>query len=383
MTRRSTAAIHPLSLFAIAAPGLEPIVATELTRLGERPRVEDGGVGWDSSDARSLMRANLWLRSASRVLVRVARFRVTEFYDLEKRAKQIDWSRFVAPGQEAEFRVTARKSRLYHSDAIAARLFAAVGSRRSGGRSPKADRRERTAGDQLFVVRVVRDVMEISADSSGDLLHMRGYRLATAKAPLRETIAAALLLASDWRGETPLVDPFCGSGTIPIEGALLARNIAPGLARRFAFMDWPEYDASQWRRLCDDARAVQRPSSVAIHASDRDAGAVESALANAERAGVGGDLRVTRRAVSGVDAPGASGLVCTNPPYGKRVGQHRDVRNLYAQLGNVVRERFTGWELAALVPSAALADQIALPFVELFRTTNGGIPVTAVKAPVA
>jgi putative N6-adenine-specific DNA methylase len=138
------------------------------------------------------MRANLWLRTASRVIVRVAQFRATEFFELEKRAKKIPWDEFLGAGGSAEFRVTARKSKLYHSDAIAERLLAALGSRPSAGsksRSPKAESREPRAERQLFVVRVVRDEFEISADTSGDLLHMRGYRQAIGKAPLRETLA--------------------------------------------------------------------------------------------------------------------------------------------------------------------------------------------------
>jgi putative N6-adenine-specific DNA methylase len=339
--------------------------------LGERPRTEEGGVSWPG-DARSLMRANLWLRTASRVIVRVARFQATEFFELEKRAKAVDWTRFVRPGVVPEFRVTTRKSRLYHSDAIAERLLAAAGS--------GSDRHRGREGTktQLFVVRAHRDQFEISADSSGELLHLRGYRQAIGKAPLRETLAAALLLASDWRGESPLLDPLCGSGTIAIEGALIARNIAPGLRRNFAFMEWPNFDAGQWRALLDEsATATHAVAAAPIVGSDRDAGAIAAASANAERAGVRNDIDLSRRAISAVTPPLAKGLVATNPPYGVRVGRAATVRDLYAQLGHVLRARCAGWQLALYSADERLAAQIGIPLEQRFRTSNGGIGVSA------
>lgn len=353
-------------------------MARELKALGERPRVEDGGVTW-SGDARSLMRANLWLRSASRVLVRVARFRATQFFELEKRAKRIEWDRFLDGGRPAEFRVTARKSRLYHSDAIGERLLSALGSRLSAARV-QHESREPGAEHQLFVVRVVRDVFEISADTSGRHLHMRGYRQAVAKAPLRETLAAALLLAAEWEGTAPLVDPFCGSGTIPIEAALIARRMAPGLHREFAFQRWPGFDARQWQQLLAEARGMARELAVSIHGSDRDAGAVDAARANAERAGVAASIHLAVSAMSNVSPPASGpGLIATNPPYGKRVGGG-DLRDLYARFGQVVAERFPAWRIALYAPEARLVRQTRLPLRELFRTTNGGIRVVALSS---
>ena len=311
------------------------------------------------------MRANLWLRTASRVVVRIASFRATQFHELERAAKRIDWDRFLGEDVVPEFRATARKSRLYHSDAIAQRLMKAAG-RRNGTR------------EQLFVARAVRDEFEISADTSGDLLHLRGYRRAVARAPLRETLAAGLLLAADWSGERALLDPFCGSGTIPIEGALIARGIAPGLERSFAFMHWPEFDRVAWRTLTDAARAAVTPSAgVAISGSDRDAGAIAAAAANAERAGVGRDITWSARAVSAVDRIAGSGLVATNPPYGKRIRGGPDVRNVYAQLGNVMRRRLAGWDLAMYTTDASLANQTRLSLTRKLETTNGGIRIGA------
>jgi putative N6-adenine-specific DNA methylase len=369
-------------------------VARELHALGEQPQVEDGGVSW-IGDLRSVMRANLWLRSASRVVVRIASFRAKEFYELESRAKKIEWDLFLGPGIESEFRVTARKSRLYHSDAIAQRLSAACSrppatrSRSPADRArPRAESREprvsesREPGAQLFVVRVVNNEFSISADTSGTLLHMRGYRHETGKAPLRENLAAALLLAVGWSGDTPLVDPFCGSGTIPIEGALLARRMAPGRWRQFAFQHWPRFAQPTWSALLADADAQVRPLDVAIVGSDRDGGAVEAAQANALRAGVP-EVCFEQHAVSAAKAPAVTGVLATNPPYGKRVRERHDLRNLYAQFGHTLRSRFPDWTVALYSPESRLDRQLGIQLRREFRTVNGGIPIAAMLGKVA
>jgi putative N6-adenine-specific DNA methylase len=387
----------PVAAFAIAAPGLESIVAAELDRLGIAPKIEVGGVSW-SGTVESIARANLWLRTASRVVVRLGEFRARTFWELERHARKLPWERFVHPGAPVRFRVTSRKSRLYHGDAIAQRLAHAAVARAGVALAERAlhagpagtrddadgyDDHDADAGAQLFVVRVVRDVCTVSADTSGALLHRRGYRQAVAKAPLRETIAAAMLLGSDWAGSAPLIDPMCGSGTIPIEAALLARRIAPGLNRGFAFQQWPEFDAAGWARIVADAKEHELARSpVPIRGSDRDGGAIEAARANAERAGVTSDVEFDRRAVSAIETPVGRGWVVTNPPYGVRVAERGMVRDLYAALGNVLRARFAGWRLALLSPVDSLERQIGLELEERFATLNGGIRVRLVTGEV-
>ncbi|HYJ78413.1 MAG TPA: hypothetical protein VEW03_02330, partial [Longimicrobiaceae bacterium] len=245
------------------------------------------------------------------------------------------------------------------------------------------------ANAQLFVVRVVRDDFTVSADSSGRLLHRRGYRQAVAKAPLRETLAAAMLLGCEWDGGTPLLDPMCGSGTIPIEAALLARNIAPGLAaasrspRAFAFTGWPGFDAERWDGLVAEAVAAIRPEApVAILGSDRDAGAIAAARANAERAGVAGEVSLAVRPVSAIEPPPGPGLLISNPPYGTRVGESDPLRDLYAALGRTARARAPGWRLALLSADRKLEGQVGVRFAEVLRTSNGGIPVRLVVGTV-
>jgi putative N6-adenine-specific DNA methylase len=229
---------------------------------------------------------------------------------------------------------------------------------------------------QLFVVRLLRDRCTVSADTSGALLHRRGYRQATAKAPLRETLAAALIAASGWDASAPLVDLLCGSGTIPIEAALQARGIAPGAARHFAVERWPgvpsEIAARVRREIVASKRTGRLPT---ISGSDRDAGAIAGAAANAKRAGVADDVTLTVGALSTVELVGSRGWVVTNPPYGVRVGDADRVRDLWAQLGKVLRARANGWTVALLSPDPALERQLGLPLRVVARATNGGIPV--------
>ena len=385
-----------LNCFAITTPGLEPFAERELRALGHADAAADaGGVAFTATRP-ELYRANLWLRTASRVVVRVAEFRARTFFELERQGARLPWDRFVGGGGGGvRFRVTSRKSKLYHTGAVAERLAAAVEKRTgaavvAGGAPPEDDAEgegDEAALAQLFVVRIAHDVCTVSADSSGALLHRRGYRQRVAKAPLRETLAAAMLAGAEWDGRTALLDPMCGSGTIPIEAALVARRLAPGRDRDFAFMHWPDFRAADWRRLLQQAAEQALPASpVPIHASDRDAGAVEATRENARRAGVEQDLALAVRPLSSaapspeLGAVPERGLIVTNPPYGARIGDPAQLRNLYAALGALARIRLPGWTLAVLSADRALESQLGVQVTEVFRTSNGGIPVRLVVA---
>jgi putative N6-adenine-specific DNA methylase len=368
--------------FAMTAPGLEEILAIEIDSLmGRHGETSSGGVEF-SGGMKEMRRVNLWSRIANRVLVRLDEFHASSFHELERRAKQVEWGRFVASGKPVRFRVTCRKSRLYHSDAVAERLAAAVKSKVGGNKlvsveSEADDEDNDIAGDaQLFIVRITDDICSISADSSGDLLHRRGYRQAVAKAPLRETIAAAMVIGSGWDMSSPLVDPMCGAGTIAIEATMIARKIAPGVNRHFSFENWPRHDAAAWNAEIEAARGGMLAECPArIVASDRDEGAVTAARSNAERAGVSNDIAFDVRAVSAAEFPDQPGWIVTNPPYGIRVGDPAPLRNLYAQLGTTARKRAPGYTMAILSADSELEDQVKIDLHEVFRTSNGGIPV--------
>jgi len=384
-----------LQLFAVTSPGLESIAAGELRQLGcltesktEGAAVSagrdefDGGVPF-AGDLHTLYRANLHLRTASRVLVRLGEFRAVAFYELRKKAARLPWERYLVPGQPVSLRVTCRKSRLYHSDAVAQRVSGAI-SDRLGQQSQMQPYVEDAAGGelQLVVVRIMHDLCTISVDSSGAGLHRHGYRLAVAKAPLRETLAAGMLLAAGWDPTRPLLDPFCGSGTIAIEAALLASSTPPGLQRKFAFMNWPGYAEEDWQSVRQVGAPNPQPNQPYIQASDRDAGAIKMAQENAARAGVGDWIDFKQQAFSAIQATG-QGWVITNPPYGVRISDSHDIRNLYARLGDVLRQQCSGWNYAILSNDDRLLAQARLPEMRRLALVNGGLPVKLVIGPIA
>ena len=370
-----------MKCFAIAAPGLEPLLEDELKELGIKGKAVPGGVEWNGSES-SVAIANLWSRIASRVVVRIGEFSARTFFELERHAKKVEWQKYLGPDTAVQFRVTAKKSKLYHTGAITQRLQEAIARqlKRDVVIAGSAEDEDADVSAQIFIVRVERDQFTISADTSGALLHRRGYRQAVAKAPLRETLAAAMLRGAAWNAKTPVVDPMCGSGTIAIEAAMIARKIPPGLERKFAFLEWPGADLARWNSLVAHARGqILGRSPAAIAASDRDAGAIEAARSNAERAGVANDIQLAVQAISAATPIGTGpGLLITNPPYGERVGDTKAIRNLYAQLGNVARASFGGWDLAMLSANKALDGQTQIDFAERFKTSNGGIPVRLV-----
>jgi putative N6-adenine-specific DNA methylase len=369
--------------FAITAPGLEPITTRELQMIGAGDaRAIEGGVSFRASP-KQLYSANLRLRTASRVVVRASAFEATAFHELERRAKKVPWDELIAPNLPVSLRVTCRKSKLYHSDAVAERVAGAIEATVKGARVVEDAGDESEGDEQRILVRLLHDRCTISVDSSGGLLHRRGYRQAVAKAPMRETLAAAMLLASGWDGSVPLLDPMCGSGTIPIEGAMIARRIAPGLGRTFAFERWPGFDATIWKEIVAAARSEVLPASpVVIQGADRDSGAIEAAISNAERAGVTGDIEFSTQPISAVNPPLNPGLVATNPPYGVRVGETDRVRNLYAQFGKVMSAKCVGWTVTMLSADPTLERQTRLGLEPMLETSNGGIRVRIVKAVV-
>jgi putative N6-adenine-specific DNA methylase len=387
-----------LDFFAACTPGLEPFTSQELETLGLEVglfspgrgslELQDpaehivGGVSFSGS-LTDLYRANLHLRTANRILVRFGTFQAASFQEFRRKAGQLPWEEVLGPGSPVAFRVTCHRSRLYHQKAVAERLAGAIADRL--GQSPPVqpgEETEDTPGPQLIMARLVNNRVTISLDSSGPLLHRRGYRLAAGKAPLRETLAAGLLMASGWNKASPLVDPFCGSGTIPIEAALWAFDIPPGLNRPFAFINWPSFETQQWKALL--TKAAQRITGVTplFIASDRDQGAVRMARENAERAGVGHLIDFSCRAISSIEAPATPGWVVTNPPFGVRVSRQKDLRNLYAQFGQVLRIKCPGWQVALLCTNLQLARNIGLRLDQGIPLAHGGLKVRILRGRV-
>lgn len=373
-------------LFAVTMPGMEKFLQKELKSLGfnAKPPIaydpsgeayeESGGVEFDASLS-DLYRVNLHLRTANRILSRLGEFTANGFEELQKKAARLPWQQYLRPGQPVALRVTCKKSRLYHSDAVAREVLSAINSKLGKTSTLVKFDEDTRPVPQLVVVRLFRDVCTISMDTSGASLHRRGYRLETAKAPLRETLAAGLLMASGWGSASPLIDPFCGSGTFAIEAAMIARNIAPGKNRRFAFTDWANFDSPLWQSLYKEAAAAETTDCPPILASDRDEGAVEITASNASRAGVLENLQIKCQAFSAIEPPESKGWIVTNPPYGMRVSSGKDLRNLYSHLGDVLREKCPQWHVSFLCSDPILAGHTHFLFKDPLRLVNGGIPV--------
>lgn len=359
-----------LEIFAVTPPGLEQVCAAELAGLGFGDGQPSRGGVTCAGGLRELYLASLWLRSASRLLVRLGEVSARDFPELYRRAVRFPWGRFIRPGTSLEVRASSRSSRLNHTGRIATTLAEAC-AHALGTEVPVAGEPR-----QLVVARFEQDRCLISIDSSGELLHRRGYRMAGGEAPLRETLAAGLLLALGWDGGEPLYDPLCGSGTIPIEAALLARRLAPGRQRRFAFMDWPGFRPGLWQVLLTEAdRRALAQSPVTIGASDHAESAISLTLDNAIRAGVAADLDCRQVDLNTLQVISGPGLLLTNPPYGARLGAGTDPAIFYRSFGNAVRRVFPGWRIAFLAPDARLARATGLPLRQVAALSNGGLAV--------
>jgi len=371
--------------FAACLPGVEPFLRQELVDLGlinpdttPIPAPGEGGVRF-LSPLEGFYRANLWLRTANRVLVRLGRFRAIQFAELRRKAASLPWDHYLNPGQPVAIRTTCHHSKLYHSGAVSERVLGAIGDRLK--RMPELQAfDEESPKAQLVLVRMDNDECTISLDTSGEPLHRRGYRLALGKAPLRETLAAAMLFASGWDRTSPLLDPFCGSGVIPIEAAMLAAGAAPGIQRKFAFMSFPGFKAETWDELTRQAATAIQPPIGQILGSDRDAGAIKIAVENAQRAGTEQWIQFSQAAISAIQPPAGPGWVISNPPYGVRISSGNDLRALYTQFGKVLRQHCPGWQAAYLCNDERLASLTRLEFTKGVSLSNGGIPVKLTRA---
>ncbi len=366
-------------LFAVCGPGLEQFTFAELSTLGLKPGAieadpEEGGITFQGGQLEIYL-ANLHLRTASRILLRFGQFYAASFSELRKKASRLPWETYLTINRPVALRVTCHQSKLYHSGAVAERVAGAI-SDRFGQQIELAKFDENSPEPPVLVlVRIVNNQCTISLDTSGAHLHRRGYRQAVNKAPLRETLAAGLLMATGWDGSAPLLDPFCGSGTIPIEAAMMARHLAPGRSRRFGFMAWPDFNKRLWQKLLEQAEGQKQSAKSIIQGSDRDAGAVKMARANAERAGVLADIDFSQKAVSAIQPPSTPGFVVTNPPYGVRVRSGHDLRDLFGQFGKVLRRLCPGWNAAILASDPVLLGHTGLSFERRYFFNNGGIPV--------
>jgi len=360
-----------LDLAATCARGLEEVLVEELIAIGaEQITAGHGAVQFRGSVA-DLCTASLELRTAMRIVLRLAAGPASGRDPLYRLTSSIAWEELVAPGQtiavEAVGRSAAFPNRAFAAllvkDAVVDRI------RRRTGTRPDVDRR---APDIPIHVHLGDDVVSVGLDASGEPLSHRGYRTGGGPAPLAESLAAGILRLVGYDGEGPLADPMCGSGTLAVEAALIATRTAPGLARGFAFERWPRFDFGPLRRARERAIAARRAAPSPILASDVDPLAIDAARRHAGAAGVGEAVRVERRDVRDLDLP-PGWLIVSNPPYGKRLGEVGPLREVYSALGDALKHGAAGCAAWLLVGEPELARSIGLKTSRRIVLYNGPI----------
>lgn len=371
---------HPL--FVTCARGLEPLLVDELKALGLTEVAERGGGVTANGTWVDAYRACLWSRLASRVLLPLAAFEMPDADALYAGAMTIDWPAWFDVDSTFAIDVAGRSNTVTHTHFAALKVKDAVADRfrEVHGRRPNVDADD---PDVSIHVHLHGAKGTISLDLSGESLHRRGYRLAGGGAPLKENLACAILVRAGWpavaaAGGT-LFDPMCGSGTLLIEAALMAGDVAPGLLRtRHGFLALTGCEIDGWRALMDDARLRREAGFERIpvlHGADLDPAALKAARSNLERAGLVWKIRLNEADVSAMRPPTATpGLVCTNPPYGERMGSEAEMVKLYSLLGALLKQHFAGWRAAVFTGRPDLGPRLGLRAERMFALYNGDLP---------
>jgi len=363
-----------LELIATAAFGLEAVVARELDKLGyEEQKVEDGRVTF-TAGVDGIARANLWLRSADRVLLELGDFVARDFGELFAGVRAIAWPQWLAADAAFPVRGKAVRSQLMSvrdCQAIAKKAIVESMKERYA-----RDWFDESGAEYQVDVSILKDRATVALDTSGSGLHKRGYRTRGGAAPLRETLAAALVQLSYWNADRPLVDPFCGSGTIAVEAALLGRDMAPGMRRAFAAEQWPQVPAESWARAREEALDRVKPTlKHPLFGTDLDDRALAQARYHADQAGVGGDIHFQRADVSDLASKRSYGCVITNPPYGERLGDREHAEDLYRRLAAVVAPLDT-WSIYVLAAHPTFEKVFGRRATRRRKLYNGRIECT-------
>lgn len=364
------------AFFAVTLPGYEHLGREELERLCPDIDFEEpvkGGVAFNGR-LPDLYLANLHMRTAGRILMRLAHFKASAFNQLENRSRSLVWSLYLPPGDIPDIRVTARHSRLYHTQAVAERIRGCIADHWTAMAI-----RQVPSSDQTLFVRLTDDLAAISLDSSGENLYRRGLKTHYAQAPLRETLASIILHLAGYDPDRPLLDPMCGAGTFSLEAALTTKSLAPGLNRSFAFMRWPAYSSRQWRHLRKIAAdRVIRLGQPLIWASDTDEAACAALRDCVRRNSMEDAVRVDQRDFFSLrpdEFSKSPGLIVLNPPYGRRLQTGIPLSDFYARIAAKLRQDFKGWRTALLVPGDQPAHGFGLNLRE-FALTHGGLRLT-------
>ena len=325
--------------------GLEAVLKREIYDLGyEITKVEDGRVTFEG-DEEAICRANIFLRTAERVMIQVGRFKATTFEELFQGIKNLPWEEYIP--EDGKFWV--KKASSINSKLFSPSDIQSIAKKAMVERMKQKYHKEWYKEDgAAYPVRIflLKDEVTVALDTSGDSLHKRGYRTMTSKAPLTETLAASLIMLTPWRKDRILVDPFCGSGTFPIEAAMIAANIAPGMNRDFTAEEWTNMiDRKLWYECVKEAEdMIDTTVKVDIQGYDIDGDVIKAARENAKRAGVEHMIHFQQRAVADLSHPKKYGFIITNPPYGERLEDKADLPALYTQIGQAY-QRLDSWSM--------------------------------------
>ena len=365
--------------FATVSRGLEATAARELEDLGaQNIRPDFTGVHFQG-DQKTLYKANLWTRTTFRILMSIARIKSFNGDELYRNVQKLDWDEYLTPDMTLAVTCTGKNKHLNHTHFTALQIKNAITDwqKRRGGKRSSVD----TGNPDLLINAHIEDRhCLLSLDSSGSSLHRRGYRPAIGAAPMKETLAAGLLALAEWTPDLAFLDPMCGSGTLPIEATLKALNIAPGLYREFGFQRWLDYDAQLWQSLIQEATIQQKHQiDVPIVGSDRDLQVIRQAYVNAENSGLEDYLKFARQEVASIEPPAERGVLICNPPYGIRLGNESELGDLYQLLGDIFKQRFTGWTAYIFTGSTKLAKRVGLRTSKRIKLYNGAIPCTLLK----
>jgi putative N6-adenine-specific DNA methylase len=363
--------------FVITPPGLESLCRMELMRLpsfsGETDEVP-GGVEFSGKLYDGYL-ANLHLRTATRILMRIETIAASHFTQLSKKTAEIPWELYLRPDDVPLIRVSTHHCRLYHKDAVSAVFIESVRNRLSQYAGDLQAEDNPVIQQRLFI-RGLDDRFSVSIDSSGDLLYKRGVKTLAGAAPVRETLVAAILMLAGYSGNEVLVNPMCGSGTFAVEGALMARNIPPGWNRSFAFMGWPGFRLSQWLHLRNDAEkqfiSMPLPSVIAF---DSASAACDSLARLAGSHAALDCIQVLEGdffELNPGDLTIEPGLVVINPPYGKRMGTRRESRQLIQDVMKKLKTDYRGWKFALMVPESTYLGGIS-PEWRFYSIYHGGL----------
>lgn len=345
-----------LELIATATFGLEAVVKREIEALGYRIiRSEDAKITY-MGDERAIARSNLWLRSADRVLLKMGEFKALEFEELFQQTKAVAWEDIIPADGKFTVTGTSVKSKLHSVPACQSIVKKAIVERL--GSFYCIDRFEETGAEYTVKVTILKDRVTLTIDTSGTGLHKRGYRVCDVAAPIKETLAAAMVQLSFWKAGRLLVDPCCGSGTIPIEAAMIGRNIAPGLNRKFASQEWDIIPPEIWKEERKAAfEAIDYDADIRIEASDISGRAVEAAIENAAEAGVDDCVEFKKMDMAKLTAEEEGGIVITNPPYGERIGEKKQIEAIYSAYNEFYRKNPT-WSLFMVTTDKEVENKI-------------------------